>query len=105
MKARAKCWPGQRCEASSEICRRHSARAPRSSPSSARASSRRELVAPKRLLVQVLANLVRNAFDAQAEAGKTEPVRVVTRLEAERAAFEVFDAGAGIPADASEPRG
>jgi two-component system sensor histidine kinase RegB len=59
-----------------------------------------ELVAPKRLLVQVLANLVRNAFDAQAEAGKTEPVRVVTRLEAERAAFEVFDAGAGIAAHA-----
>ena len=57
-----------------------------------------ELVAPKRLLVQVLANLVRNAFDAQAEAGKTEPVRLVTRLEAERAAFEVFDCGAGIPA-------
>jgi len=60
-----------------------------------------ELVAPKRLLVQVLANLVRNAFDAQAEAGKTEPVRVVTRLEFERAAFEVFDSGTGIPADAS----
>lgn len=60
-----------------------------------------ELVAPKQLLVQVLANLVRNAFDAQAEAGKTEPVRVVTRLEAERAAFEIFDTGAGIPADAS----
>jgi len=60
-----------------------------------------ELVAPKRLLVQVLANLVRNAFDAQAEAGNTEPVRVVTRIEAERAAFEIFDAGPGIPAAAS----
>ena len=60
-----------------------------------------ELVAPKALLVQVLANLVRNAFDAQAEAGKTEPVRVVTCLEAERAAFEVFDSGPGIPAHAS----
>ena len=51
--------------------------------------------------MQVLANLVRNAFDAQAEAGNTEPVRVVTRVEAERAAFEIFDAGPGIPADAS----
>jgi len=60
-----------------------------------------EIVAPKRLLVQVLANLVRNAFDAQAEAGKVEPVRVVTRIDAERAAFEVFDSGAGIPANAS----
>jgi two-component system, sensor histidine kinase RegB len=61
-----------------------------------------ELVAPKGLLVQVLANLVRNAFDAQAEVGKSEPVRVVTRLEAERAAFEIFDSGSGIPADAKE---
>jgi two-component system, sensor histidine kinase RegB len=61
-----------------------------------------ELVAPKGLLVQVLANLVRNAFDAQAEAGKSEPVRVVTRLEAERAAFEIFDSGCGIPAHESD---
>jgi two-component system sensor histidine kinase RegB len=60
-----------------------------------------ELVAPKRLLVEVLANLVRNAFDAQAEAGKTDPVRLVTRLEAERAAFEIFDRGSGIPAHAT----
>ena len=60
-----------------------------------------EIVAPKRLLVQVLANLVRNAFDAQAEAGKTDPVRLVTRLEAERAAFEILDRGAGIATDAS----
>ena len=59
-----------------------------------------EMVAPKRLLVQVLANLVRNAFDAQAEVGKVEPVRLVTRLEAERAAFEIFDVGPGIPAHA-----
>jgi two-component system sensor histidine kinase RegB len=62
----------------------------------------REIIAPKRLLVQVLANLVRNAFDAQAEAGKSEPVRLVTRLEAERAAFEIFDRGTGIALDASE---
>jgi len=61
-----------------------------------------EIVAPKRLLVQVLANLVRNAFDAQAEAGKVEPVRIVTRIDSERAAFEIFDSGAGIPAHASE---
>ena len=59
-----------------------------------------ELVAPKGLLVQVLANLVRNAFDAQAEAGRSEPVRIVTRIEAERAAFEIFDSGPGISADA-----
>jgi len=59
-----------------------------------------ELVAPKRLLVQVLANLVRNAFDAQAELGKTEPVRLVTRLESKQAAFEIFDRGPGIPTDA-----
>ncbi len=61
-----------------------------------------ELVAPKRLLVQVLANLVRNAFDAQAEVGKNAPIRVVTHLQPERAAFEVFDRGAGIPAHSSE---
>jgi two-component system sensor histidine kinase RegB len=59
-----------------------------------------EIVAPKQLLVQVLANLLRNAFDAQAEAGKTDPVRLVMRLEAERAAFEIFDSGVGIPAHA-----
>jgi len=58
------------------------------------------LVAPKRLLVQVLANLVRNAFDAQADIGKTEPIRVVTRVDERRAAFEIFDQGAGIPAHA-----
>jgi len=56
-----------------------------------------ELVAPERLLVQVLANLVRNAFDAQAELGKAEAVRFVTRVEGERAAFEIFDQGSGIP--------
>jgi two-component system sensor histidine kinase RegB len=55
-----------------------------------------ELVAPKRLLVQVLANLVRNAFDAQAELGTSEPVRVASRVEAERAAFEISDRGSGI---------
>jgi len=56
-----------------------------------------ELVLPKRLLVQVLANLVRNAFDAQAEVGSSEPVRVVSRVEARRAAFEISDHGSGIP--------
>lgn len=61
-----------------------------------------ELIAPKRLLVQVLANLVRNAFDAQAEAGSSEPVRVVTRVEQGSAAFEVLDSGAGIAMDARE---
>jgi len=59
-----------------------------------------ELVAPKRLLVQVLANLVRNALEAQAESGAAQPVRVVTHVEAERAAFEILDFGTGIPADA-----
>jgi len=67
-----------------------------------REGDHRELVAPKQLLVQVLANLVRNAFDAQAEAGKTEPVRLLTRVDAERAAFEIFDAGSGIPEHASD---
>ena len=61
-----------------------------------------ELVAPKRLLVQVLANLVRNAFDAQAEIGKNDPIRVVTHLEPQRAAFEIFDHGAGIAAHSSD---
>jgi two-component system sensor histidine kinase RegB len=60
-----------------------------------------ELVAPERLLVQVLANLVRNAFDAQAEVGKLEAVRVVSRVEPERAEFEIFDQGSGIPAHQS----
>jgi two-component system, sensor histidine kinase RegB len=61
-----------------------------------------DLVAPKRLLVQVLANLVRNAFDAQTEAGKSDPIRVVTQVEAKRAAFAIFDQGAGIPKHACE---
>jgi two-component system sensor histidine kinase RegB len=55
-----------------------------------------ELVAPKGLLVQVLANLVRNAIDAQCESGSLELVRVVSHLEVERAAFEVSDYGPGI---------
>ena len=45
---------------------------------------------------------VRNAFDAQAEAGSNEPVRVVTRVEQASAAFEVLDSGAGIATDARE---
>lgn len=61
-----------------------------------------ELVAPKGLLVQVLANLVRNAFDAQAEAGSSAPVRVVTRVDPERSTFEVLDSGAGIALEARE---
>lgn len=65
-----------------------------------RVGSLTELVAPKRLLVQVLANLVRNAIEAQAESGAAQPIRVVTHVEAERAAFEVLDFGAGIPAHA-----
>lgn len=65
-----------------------------------RVGSLTELVAPKRLLVQVLANLVRNAIEAQAESGTAQPVRVVTHVQAERAAFEVLDFGAGIPAHA-----
>jgi two-component system sensor histidine kinase RegB len=48
-------------------------------------------------LLQVLVNLVRNAFDAQAEAGSSEPVRVISRVEPDRAAFEILDHGAGIP--------
>ena len=56
-----------------------------------------ELIVPKRLLVQVLANLVRNAVDAQAEVGTNQPIRVVSRIEDERAAFEILDHGVGIP--------
>jgi len=62
-----------------------------------RSGEQSELVLPQRLLVQVLANLVRNAVDAQAEAGTNEPIRVVSRVEAERARFEILDRGAGIP--------
>ncbi len=61
-----------------------------------RSGSRHELIAPQRLLVQVLANLVSNAMDAQAESGNAEPVRMVSHVEAEQAAFEVLDLGAGI---------
>jgi two-component system sensor histidine kinase RegB len=55
-----------------------------------------ELIVPKRLLVQVLANLVRNAFDAQAEIGTCDAIRVASRVDAERAAFEISDRGGGI---------
>ena len=65
-----------------------------------RVGSRTQLIAPKRLLVQVLANLVRNAIEAQADAGAAQPVRVVSRVDAKRAAFEVLDVGVGIPAHA-----
>ena len=63
-----------------------------------RVGSLTELVAPKQLLVQVLANLVRNAIEAQAGIAAREPVRVVTRVDSERAAFEILDQGTGIPA-------
>jgi len=62
-----------------------------------RAGEPGKLVLPKRLLIQVLANLVRNAFDAQAEAGSSEPIRIFSRVEAEQAAFEIADRGTGIP--------
>ena len=62
-----------------------------------RGAEHAELVVPQRLLVQVLANLVQNAVDAQAEAGRTEPVRVVSHVTARQAAFEILDQGAGIP--------
>ncbi len=65
-----------------------------------RVGSLTELIAPKRLLVQVLANLVQNAIEAQADAGAAQPVRVVSHVDAKRAAFEVLDVGAGIPAHA-----
>jgi two-component system sensor histidine kinase RegB len=65
-----------------------------------RVGSLTELIGPERLLVQVLANLVRNALEAQAESGAVQPVRMVTHVETERAAFEVLDFGAGIPAHA-----
>lgn len=61
-----------------------------------RAGELTELVAPKELLVKVLANLVRNAFDAQAETGTTAPVRMISRIEPAQAAFEILDCGAGI---------
>ena len=56
-----------------------------------------ELVAPQELLVQVLANLVRNACDAHSDVGLGEPVRIVTHIQSDRAAFEIFDRGPGIP--------
>jgi two-component system, sensor histidine kinase RegB len=60
-------------------------------------SSDAELVLPQGLLVQVLANLVNNALDAQLEAGRSEPVRVVSRIESSHASFEIIDRGSGIP--------
>jgi len=62
-----------------------------------RAGQLTELVAPKELLVKVLANLVRNAVDAQAEAGTSDPVRVISHIEPAQAAFEIHDFGGGIP--------
>lgn len=62
-----------------------------------RSGEHTELVLPQRLLVQVLANLVQNAVDAQAEAGNSEPIRVVSRVDAGHAAFEILDHGSGIP--------
>ncbi|HEY2405062.1 MAG TPA: ATP-binding protein [Polyangiaceae bacterium] len=56
----------------------------------------RELLVPERLLVQVLTSLVKNAADAHAEVGCTEPIRVVSRIEERRAAFEILDRGVGI---------
>ena len=69
-----------------------------------REGDRSELVAPKALLVQVLANLVRNAFDAQAEAGKTETVRVVTRLRGRARRVRNLRFGAGHPGRREQSR-
>ena len=60
-----------------------------------RAGQLTELVAPKELLVKVLANLVQNAVDAHAEAGTTDPVRVISHIEPAHAAFEILDCGGG----------
>lgn len=55
------------------------------------------IVAPVRALAQVLHNLVRNAFDAQDEAGVEAPITLRIRARA-RLCFHVLDRGAGFSA-------
>ena len=60
------------------------------------AASSCDIVAPVRTLSQMLHNLIRNAFEAQEEAGVDSPVelRVVV---GERLCFHVLDRGKGLP--------
>jgi two-component system sensor histidine kinase RegB len=60
------------------------------------AASSCDIVAPVRTLTQMLHNLIRNAFEAQEEAGVDSPVelRVVV---GERLCFHVLDRGKGLP--------
>jgi len=60
------------------------------------AASNCDIVAPVRTLAQMLHNLIRNAFEAQEEAGVDSPVelRVVV---GERLWFHVLDRGKGLP--------
>jgi two-component system, sensor histidine kinase RegB len=58
--------------------------------------ARADVVAPRRLLVQVLTNLVKNALDSQTNETR-DPVRFESRISAEQALFEILDRGSGIP--------
>jgi two-component system sensor histidine kinase RegB len=58
-----------------------------------------EVVVPVRGLVQALASLLRNAFDAAPVAG---PVRLSVARDGDRLRFDVEDRGAGIPKEVLE---
>lgn len=60
------------------------------------AASSCDIVAPVRTLSQMLHNLIRNAFEAQEEAGVDSPVELHV-VVGERLCFHVLDRGKGLP--------
>ena len=65
------------------------------------ASATAAMVAPVHTLSQMLANLVRNAFEAQEEAGSVDVVEVHAAIT-DQARFNVRDRGRGMPPELRE---
>lgn len=67
-----------------------------------KAASSCDIVAPVRTVTQMLHNLIRNAFEAQEDAGVDSPVELHV-VVGERLCFHVLDCGKGLP-DHLRPR-
>ncbi len=68
------------------------------------AAERSELFVPSRTLVQMLVNLVKNAFEAQDESGTFDPVELEVDVD-ERVIFTVYDRGSGMAKEIADTLG